>query len=72
MGVHGRAAAHKPKITMRNDKRRLEWCKARRHWTARRSGKAFSEVMNHAPPFWVCQARPNRPTSVPDLTNVSG
>ncbi|XP_070962114.1 ataxin-2 homolog [Oncorhynchus clarkii lewisi] len=27
------AAAHKPKITIRNAKRRLEWCKARRHWT---------------------------------------
>jgi hypothetical protein len=24
---------HKPKITMRNAKRRLERCKARRHWT---------------------------------------
>ena len=33
MGFHGRAAAHKPKITMRNAKRRLEWCKACRHWT---------------------------------------
>ncbi|KAK6302769.1 hypothetical protein J4Q44_G00271240 [Coregonus suidteri] len=33
MGFLGRAAAHKPKITMRNAKRRLEWCKARRHWT---------------------------------------
>uniref|UniRef100_A0AAZ3RU61 Transposase Tc1-like domain-containing protein n=1 Tax=Oncorhynchus tshawytscha TaxID=74940 RepID=A0AAZ3RU61_ONCTS len=33
MGFHGRAAAHKPKITMRNAKRRLEWCKVRRHWT---------------------------------------
>jgi hypothetical protein len=27
------AAAHKPKITMRNAKHRLEWCKARCHWT---------------------------------------
>ena len=26
-------AAHKPEITMRNAKRRLEWCKARHHWT---------------------------------------
>ena len=26
-------SAHKPKITMRNAKLRLEWCKARRHWT---------------------------------------
>ena len=33
MGFHGRAAAHKPKITMRNGKHRLEWCKAHRHWT---------------------------------------
>ena len=33
MGFHGRAAANKPKITMRNAKRRLDWCKARRHWT---------------------------------------
>jgi hypothetical protein len=33
MGFRGRAAAHKPKITMCNAKRRLEWCKARRHWT---------------------------------------
>ena len=24
---------HKPKIPMRNAKRRLEWCKARYHWT---------------------------------------
>ena len=33
MGFHGRAAIHKPKITMRNAKHRLEWCKARRHCT---------------------------------------
>ena len=33
MGFHGRAAAHKPKITTRNAKRRLEWCKAHRHWS---------------------------------------
>jgi hypothetical protein len=32
MGFHGRAAAQKPKITMRNAKRRLECCKARCHW----------------------------------------
>jgi hypothetical protein len=31
MGFHGRAIAHKPKITMRNAKHRLEWCKARSH-----------------------------------------
>ena len=28
MGFHGRAATHKPKITMRNAKCQLEWCKA--------------------------------------------
>ena len=33
MDFHGRAAAHKPKITMRNAKRWLVWCKARRHCT---------------------------------------
>ena len=33
MGFHGRAVAHEPKFTMRNAKRRLEWCKTRRHWT---------------------------------------
>ena len=33
MGFHGRAAAHKPKITMRNAKCRLERCKAHCYWT---------------------------------------
>ena len=33
MGFHGRAAAHKPKITMHNAKHRLECCKAHLHWT---------------------------------------
>ena len=33
MGFHGRAAPHKPKITVRNAKCRLEWCQARCHWT---------------------------------------
>ena len=33
IGFHGRAAVHKPKITMHNAKRWLEWCKAHRHWT---------------------------------------
>ena len=27
LGFHGRAATHTPKITMRNVKRQLEWCK---------------------------------------------
>jgi hypothetical protein len=33
MGFHGRAAAHKPNISPVNAKRRLKWCKERRHWT---------------------------------------
>ena len=33
MVFHSQGAAHKYKITMQNSKRRLEWCKARRHWT---------------------------------------
>ncbi|CAI9568682.1 unnamed protein product, partial [Staurois parvus] len=33
MGFHGRAAASKPDITKCNAKRRMPWCKARRHWT---------------------------------------
>ena len=33
MCFHGRAAAHKPKITMHNAKCRLEWCKACCYWT---------------------------------------
>uniref|UniRef100_A0A3Q2D7V8 Tc1-like transposase DDE domain-containing protein n=1 Tax=Cyprinodon variegatus TaxID=28743 RepID=A0A3Q2D7V8_CYPVA len=33
MGFHGRAAASKPYITKCNAKRRMRWCKARRHWT---------------------------------------
>ena len=47
MGFRGQAAAHKPKITMRNAKRRLEWCKARHLWS---SGNVFSVVINHASP----------------------
>ena len=33
MGFHGRTASHEPKLTMRYNKRRLEWCKAHHHWT---------------------------------------
>ena len=33
MGFHGQAAANKPKITRCNDKHRLEWWTACRHWT---------------------------------------
>ena len=33
MGFHGRAAAHKTKISMCNAEHHLEWCKAPRNWT---------------------------------------
>ncbi|MCJ8740161.1 hypothetical protein PDJAM_G00055700 [Pangasius djambal] len=33
MGFHDRAAASKPHITKCNAKRRMQWCKAHRHWT---------------------------------------
>ncbi|CAI9615724.1 unnamed protein product [Staurois parvus] len=32
-GFHGQAAASRPYITKRNAKRRMQWCKAHRHWT---------------------------------------
>ncbi|CAI9547486.1 unnamed protein product, partial [Staurois parvus] len=33
MGFHGQAAASKPYITKCNAKHRMQWCKARQHWT---------------------------------------
>ena len=63
MGFHGLADALKPKITMCNAKRRLEWCKARRHWTG---------LMNHPSPsgspkdesgFGVCQENTTCPNA---------
>ncbi|CAI9552799.1 unnamed protein product, partial [Staurois parvus] len=33
MGFHGQAAASKPYITKCNAKHRMQWCKARCHWT---------------------------------------
>ncbi|CAI9561031.1 unnamed protein product, partial [Staurois parvus] len=33
MGFHGGAAASKLYITKCNAKRRMQWCKARHHWT---------------------------------------
>uniref|UniRef100_A0A8C5R5N2 Transposase Tc1-like domain-containing protein n=1 Tax=Leptobrachium leishanense TaxID=445787 RepID=A0A8C5R5N2_9ANUR len=33
VGFYGRAAASKPDITKCNAKRRMQWCKACRHWT---------------------------------------
>jgi hypothetical protein len=51
MSFHGRAAAHTSKITMYNDKRRLEWCKpcgvnltSIGFWS---SGNMVSGMMNH-------------------------
>jgi hypothetical protein len=53
MGFHGRAASHKPKITMRNAKRRLEWCKARRHWTLEQWKRV---LWSHTPLFTIWQS----------------
>ena len=47
MGFHGLAAAHKPKVTMRNAKCRLEWCKARWHWTLEQGQRIL----------WSCESR---------------
>ncbi|CAI9584923.1 unnamed protein product, partial [Staurois parvus] len=33
MGFYGRAASSNPYITKCNAKRRMQWCKACRHWT---------------------------------------
>ncbi|GFW84181.1 hypothetical protein TNCV_4878441 [Trichonephila clavipes] len=33
LGFYDRAAAHKPNITPKNAKYRLQWCRAHRHWT---------------------------------------
>jgi hypothetical protein len=56
MGFHGRAAAHKPKITMHNANRLLEWSKAHRHWTLEQ-WKHVPGVMNQTSPsgFGGCQ-----------------
>ena len=40
MGFPGRAAVLKPKITMHNAKRRLEWCKAHCHQTLEQRKRA--------------------------------
>ncbi|CAI9619639.1 unnamed protein product [Staurois parvus] len=37
MGFHGREAASKPYITKCNAKCRIQWCKARHHWTLERT-----------------------------------
>ena len=59
MGFHGRAATHKPKITMRNAKRQLEWCKARRHWSLEQwkcvfwSNESRFTIWQSDGPIWV-------------------
>ena len=47
MKFFGRAAAHKPEITMCNCKCQLECCKTHRHRTRER-GNMFSKLMNCA------------------------
>jgi hypothetical protein len=49
MGFHGRAATHKPKITMLNAKHRLEWCKSHRHWTLEQWKRLLWSDESH---FW--------------------
>jgi hypothetical protein len=56
MDFHDRAAAHKPKITMRNAKRRLEWCKVMTH--ALPSGSPMDESR-----FGKCQKNATYPNA---------
>jgi hypothetical protein len=53
IGFHGGAAAHKPKITLRNAKHRLEWCKVLSHWNLEQC-KLF--LWSDEPNFTVCQS----------------
>uniref|UniRef100_A0AAZ3R5V7 Uncharacterized protein n=1 Tax=Oncorhynchus tshawytscha TaxID=74940 RepID=A0AAZ3R5V7_ONCTS len=47
MGFHGRAVEHKPKITMRKASCRLEWCKARHHWTLEQHSLEGGITLHH-------------------------
>ena len=53
MDFHGQAAACRPKITMSNAKRWLEWCKARRHWTLWSDAPCFT-ICKSDGQIWVC------------------
>ncbi|MCJ8729091.1 hypothetical protein PDJAM_G00011980 [Pangasius djambal] len=53
MGFHGRAAASKPHITKCNAKRRMQWCKARRHWTLEQWRRVLWSDESH---FSICQS----------------
>ena len=61
MGFHGRAATHKPKITMRNAKHRLDGCKVRRHWALEQwkcvlwSGESRFTIGQSSGHIWVWQ-----------------
>jgi hypothetical protein len=61
MGFHGRAAAHKPKITMRNAKCQLERCEACCHWTLEQwkrilwSDESRFTIWQSDGLIWVCQ-----------------
>jgi hypothetical protein len=73
MGFHGRAAAHKPKITMRNTKHRLDWGNV---LPPLDSGavEMQSSDLNSIEHLWdelehQMQRRSNHPTSMPNLTS---
>ena len=75
MDFHGRAAAHKSKITMCNAKRQLEGCQACRHWTLEQWKRILwsdESCLTTWTNLGLADAKPNHPTSVPDLTNARG
>ena len=65
MGFHGRAAAHKPKMTMCNARCWLEWCKAHCHWTLEQwkrviwSDESHFTIWQSDGLIWVCRCQEN-------------
>ncbi|KAL0182453.1 hypothetical protein M9458_021828, partial [Cirrhinus mrigala] len=54
MGFHGQAAASKPYSTKCNAKRRMQWCKARHHWTLEHEESRFS-IWQSDGRVWICR-----------------
>uniref|UniRef100_A0AAZ3PA31 Transposase Tc1-like domain-containing protein n=1 Tax=Oncorhynchus tshawytscha TaxID=74940 RepID=A0AAZ3PA31_ONCTS len=66
MYFHGLAAAHKPKITMRNAKRQLDRCKAFRHWTLEQWKRVlWSDLITSPSGFGRCQESATCHNTVP-------